>query len=65
MKAGAYHLDRMSHYARLIAQGLALQQSISDEFVEFLCRFAPVHDIGKIASPTPSCSTPKRLLRHM
>jgi HD-GYP domain-containing protein (c-di-GMP phosphodiesterase class II) len=45
------HLDRMSHYARLIAQVLAPQLDLSDEFVEFLFLFAPAHDVGKIAVP--------------
>jgi HD-GYP domain-containing protein (c-di-GMP phosphodiesterase class II) len=56
------HLDRMSHYTRLIAQGLAPQQGMSDEFVEFLFLFAPVHDIGKIAVPDTILLKPGRLL---
>lgn len=58
------HLDRMSHYARLIAQGLAPQQSMSDEFVEFLFLFAPVHDIGKIAVPDTILLKQGRLLEE-
>ena len=45
------HLDRMSRYARLIAQDLAEKYDFSDEYVEQLFRFAPLHDIGKIAIP--------------
>ncbi len=45
------HLDRMSRYARLIAEQLADKYHFSDEYVEQLFRFAPLHDIGKIAIP--------------
>lgn len=45
------HLDRMSRYARLIARQLADQYHFSDEYVEQVFRFAPLHDIGKIAIP--------------
>ena len=45
------HLERMSRYSRLIAQDLARQTGRSDEYVEFLFLFAPVHDVGKIAIP--------------
>ncbi len=42
------HIDRMSRYARLIARGLAASHKLSDEFVEQVFLFAPLHDIGKI-----------------
>ena len=58
------HLDRMAHYTRLIAQGLASQQGLSDEFVEFLFLFAPVHDIGKIAIPDTILLKQGRLLEE-
>lgn len=45
----ATHLDRMSHYTRLIATEGADQWGLSDEFIEHLFWFAPLHDIGKIA----------------
>ncbi|MDH5785866.1 MAG: HD domain-containing protein [Chromatiales bacterium] len=45
------HLDRMSRFARLIARELAPKHNFSDEFVEQIFRFAPLHDIGKIAIP--------------
>jgi HD-GYP domain-containing protein (c-di-GMP phosphodiesterase class II) len=47
----ATHLDRMSRFARLIAQGLAPKHGLDDEFVEYVFLFAPLHDIGKIAIP--------------
>lgn len=45
------HLSRMAHCARLIARDLAPAKGFSDEFVESLLRYAPMHDIGKIAVP--------------
>jgi two-component system response regulator RpfG len=45
------HLERMSRYCRVIAQELAGGTSRSDEEIEFLFLFAPVHDVGKIAIP--------------
>lgn len=45
------HLDRMSRYARLIAQQLAPQYDLNDEYVENIFLFSPLHDIGKIAIP--------------
>jgi len=47
------HLDRMARYARLIGRELAQsgRHELSDEFIEHLFIFAPLHDIGKIAIP--------------
>ena len=45
------HLDRMARCSRLIARVLAPGMRLSDEFVESTLRFAPLHDIGKIAVP--------------
>ena len=45
------HLDRMSRYARLVARRLSLGGGLTDEFVEYLFLFAPLHDIGKVAIP--------------
>ena len=45
------HLDRMSRYVRLIARGLTGPRQLSDEFIEQLFLFAPLHDIGKIGVP--------------
>ena len=42
------HLDRMAHYVRLIAQGVAARHRLSDEFIELLFLFAPLHDLGKV-----------------
>lgn len=45
------HLDRMSRYARLIADALAQRFDLDDHYIEHLFMFAPLHDIGKIAIP--------------
>lgn len=45
------HLDRMARYARLIARILLPTHGLSDEYVERLFLFAPLHDIGKIGIP--------------
>ena len=45
------HLDRMSRYSRLIARELAGKYRLSDEYVEHIFMFAPLHDIGKVAIP--------------
>lgn len=45
------HLERMARYARLIARGIAHMYNLSDEFVEHVYLFAPLHDIGKIGIP--------------
>src|SRR5512139_3560394 len=45
------HLDRMSRYSRLIARTIAPKYDLSDEFVEQIFMYAPLHDIGKIAIP--------------
>lgn len=45
------HLDRMARYARLIARHLLPTHGLSDEYIERLFLFAPLHDIGKIGIP--------------
>ena len=55
------HLDRMSRYARLIALDLAESHDLSDEAIEFIFLFAPLHDIGKIGIPDRILLKPGRL----
>lgn len=55
------HLDRVAHYARLIAKNLAQPLGLSDEFVEQLFLYAPLHDIGKIGIPDSVLLKPGRL----
>lgn len=45
------HQDRMSRYARLIARKLAAKYGFSDEYIENVFIFAPLHDIGKMGVP--------------
>ncbi len=45
------HLERMAKYAKLIAKGVAERYHLSDENIEHIYLFAPLHDIGKIGIP--------------
>jgi HD-GYP domain-containing protein (c-di-GMP phosphodiesterase class II) len=45
------HLERMAKYAKLIATGVAAHYQLSDETIEHIYLFAPLHDIGKIGIP--------------
>ncbi|NQZ10242.1 MAG: HD domain-containing protein, partial [Algicola sp.] len=51
------HVIRMSHYSKIIAQGLGL----SDDFCELLLNAAPMHDIGKIGVPDSVLLKPGKL----
>ncbi len=55
------HLERMSRYARIIANELAPIYQLDDEYVEYIYRFAPLHDVGKIAVPDRILLKPGRL----
>ena len=55
------HLERMARYTRLIAQRMAPRYGMSDEWVEFLFQFAPLHDVGKVAVPDQILFKPGRL----
>jgi len=55
------HLARMAQYARMIAEKLAAKHGMSDEFVEFVFQFAPLHDVGKVAVPDSILLKPGRL----
>jgi len=55
------HLERMAAYARLIAGTLAPRLGLSDEFVELIGQFAPLHDIGKVAIPDSILLKPGKL----
>jgi HD-GYP domain-containing protein (c-di-GMP phosphodiesterase class II) len=58
------HLDRMARYARLIARKLAPRVGLTDEFVEHVFLFAPLHDIGKIGVPDTILLKAGRLDEH-
>lgn len=55
------HLERMAHYTRLIARELQQSHGLSDETIEHLYLFAPLHDIGKIGIPDKVLLKPGRL----
>ncbi len=57
----ANHVERMAHYSRIIGTTLAAQEGLSDEEIEYLYRFAPLHDIGKIAIPDQILLKPGKL----
>lgn len=58
------HLDRMSRYSRIIAEELAPQYGFSDEYIELIFLFSPLHDIGKIAIPDTVLRKPGRLTKE-
>ena len=58
------HIDRMSRYARLIALHVADDYDLSDEFIENVFLFSPLHDIGKIAISDDILHKPGRLDDH-
>jgi len=45
------HVLRMAQYARLIARELQAEEHLTDDYIEYLTLFAPMHDIGKIGIP--------------
>lgn len=55
------HLNRMARFARLIAQAVSDKWQISDETIEHIYLFAPLHDIGKIGIPDRILLKPGRL----
>lgn len=55
------HLDRMSRYARLIAENLAEKYQFTDEYIEQIFMFSPLHDLGKIAIPDNILLKPGKL----
>lgn len=55
------HQDRMSRYARLIAMKLADRYGFSDEYIENVFIFSPLHDIGKMGVPDNILLKPGRL----
>lgn len=55
------HLERMARYSRIIAKSVAAVHGLSDEFVEHVFLFAPLHDIGKIGIPDNVLLKPGKL----
>jgi HD-GYP domain-containing protein (c-di-GMP phosphodiesterase class II) len=57
----ATHQERMAHYSRLIALENAERWQLTDEFIEHLFWFAPLHDIGKVGVPDNILLKPGKL----
>ncbi len=55
------HLERMARYAQLVAHNLVEPLNLTDEFVESVYLYAPLHDIGKIGVPDHVLLKPGRL----
>lgn len=55
------HLARMARFSRLIANAIAMDYRLDDQFVEAVFWFAPMHDIGKIAIPDEILRKPGKL----
>lgn len=58
------HMDRMAHYSRLIAEELADSYHLSDEYIEHIFLFSPLHDIGKIGIPDAILKKPDKLTQE-
>jgi HD-GYP domain-containing protein (c-di-GMP phosphodiesterase class II) len=46
-----WHLRRIGLFSRLIAHQLAPTLGLSDEYIDYIHLFAPLHDIGKVGIP--------------
>nr|QIH44531.1 HD domain-containing protein [Vibrio ziniensis] len=55
------HLNRMALLSRMIAKEIAEEFQFSDEFIEHLYLFSPLHDIGKIGIPDSILFKPGKL----
>ena len=55
------HLERIAYYSRIMAHALAQSHGLSDEYIEYLELFSPLHDIGKVGIPDHILLKPGRL----
>lgn len=55
------HLSRMAAYSRLMAQEIAITHKLTDEYIEYVFLFAPLHDIGKVGIPDRILLKPGKL----
>lgn len=55
------HLQRMSRYSRLIARNLPDHYGLTDDYIEHVFMYAPLHDLGKIAIPDHILMKPGKL----
>ena len=58
------HLQRVAHFSRLIARRLADSYGLTDDFVEQVFLFAPLHDVGKAGISADILLKPGRLSPH-
>ena len=58
------HIARMSHFSRLIANELADQYGFTDQFIEHIFLFSPLHDLGKIGIPDSILLKPGKLTKE-
>ena len=57
----ANHIARVAHYSRMIAESLAKSHNLSEEFINYILLYAPLHDIGKVGIPDHILLKPGRL----
>jgi HD-GYP domain-containing protein (c-di-GMP phosphodiesterase class II) len=55
------HLERVSNYSRIMVKALAASHHLSDEYIEYVQLFAPLHDIGKVGIPDAVLLKPGKL----
>ena len=55
------HLERVSNYSRIMVKALAPKYGLSDEYVQYVQLFAPLHDIGKVGIPDAVLLKPGKL----
>lgn len=55
------HLERIAYFSRIMARALAMKKGLTDEYIEYLQLFAPLHDIGKVGIPDHVLLKPGRL----
>lgn len=55
------HLERMAHFSKIIARGLAKKYNFDDQFIEHIFLFSPLHDIGKLTIPDKILLKPGKL----
>ncbi len=55
------HLERMAHYAQLIAKNLTPHWFFSDRQLQHILLFAPLHDLGKVVVPDTILLKPGKL----
>jgi HD-GYP domain-containing protein (c-di-GMP phosphodiesterase class II) len=58
------HIERVARNCRIIAKAVSEKYQLTDEFIEKLYLFAPLHDIGKIAIPDSILMKPGKLSKE-